>query len=78
MGLSRLDEFATGLIEHGRDAATPVAVIADGTNAGQRIVVADLATIASAVGESGIEPPAVVVVGDVVALRSFIDRTGRP
>jgi uroporphyrin-III C-methyltransferase/precorrin-2 dehydrogenase/sirohydrochlorin ferrochelatase len=72
MGLARLGELADGLVAHGRDPATPVAVIADGTNARQRTVVADLASIASAVRERGIEPPAVVVVGDVVALRSSV------
>lgn len=72
MGLARLDSLATALIAHGRRADTPVAVIADGTTAHQQTVVADLATIASAVRESGIKPPAIVVVGDVVALRTLI------
>jgi uroporphyrin-III C-methyltransferase/precorrin-2 dehydrogenase/sirohydrochlorin ferrochelatase len=76
MGLARLEALAAGLVAHGRAATTPVAVVADGTNAGQRTVVADLATIASAVRESGIEAPAVVVVGDVVGLRSLIRRPG--
>lgn len=72
MGLARLESLATGLIAHGRRADTPVAVIAEGTTPHQRTVVADLATIASAVRESGIKPPAIVVVGDVVALRTLI------
>jgi uroporphyrin-III C-methyltransferase/precorrin-2 dehydrogenase/sirohydrochlorin ferrochelatase len=72
MGLARLETLAAELIAHGRAASTPVAVVADGTTSRERAVVADLATIASAVRESGMEPPAVVVVGDVVALRPLI------
>jgi uroporphyrin-III C-methyltransferase/precorrin-2 dehydrogenase/sirohydrochlorin ferrochelatase len=76
MGLARLPTLASGLIAHGRPSTTPVAVIAEGTTPRQHTVVADLATIASAVSESGIEAPAVVVVGDVVALRSFVSGAG--
>jgi uroporphyrin-III C-methyltransferase/precorrin-2 dehydrogenase/sirohydrochlorin ferrochelatase len=72
MGLARLESLASALIAAGRPASTPAAVVADGTNAGQQTVVADLATIASAVGERGIEAPAVVVIGDVVALRAQV------
>jgi len=66
MGLRRLEELASGLIEHGRPADTPAAVIASGTLPEQRVVVAPLARIADAAAE--LEPPALVVVGDVVAL----------
>jgi uroporphyrin-III C-methyltransferase/precorrin-2 dehydrogenase/sirohydrochlorin ferrochelatase len=76
MGLARLETLARELVAHGRPATTPVAVIADGTTTTQRTVVGELGTIASAVSESGIEPPAIVVVGDVVALRPII--TGEP
>jgi uroporphyrin-III C-methyltransferase/precorrin-2 dehydrogenase/sirohydrochlorin ferrochelatase len=72
MGLARLETLAAELIAHGRAASTPVAVVADGTTSDERTVVADLATIASAVRESGMEPPAVVVIGEVVALRPLI------
>jgi uroporphyrin-III C-methyltransferase/precorrin-2 dehydrogenase/sirohydrochlorin ferrochelatase len=81
MGLARLEAFAHELVAHGRSATTPVAVIADGTTSAEQTVVGDLATIASAVRESGIEPPAIVVVGEVVALRSIIlgpNLTGDP
>jgi uroporphyrin-III C-methyltransferase len=66
MGLGRLGELASGLIELGRDAATPAAVIASGTLPEQRVVVAPLARIAEAAGD--IAPPALVVIGDVVSL----------
>jgi uroporphyrin-III C-methyltransferase len=66
MGLARLDELARGLVEHGRDASTPAAVIASGTLPAQRTVVAPLAEVAAAAGE--LDPPALVVIGDVVSL----------
>ncbi len=66
MGLGRLDELAAGLIEHGRDASTPTAVIASGTHPEQRVVVAPLARIAEAAED--IDPPALVVIGEVVSL----------
>jgi len=70
MGLGRLDELATGLIEHGRDAATPAALIASGTLPEQRVVVAPLVRIADAAED--IDPPALVVIGDVVGLAELL------
>ena len=66
MSLGRLDELAAGLIEHGRDASTSAAVIASGTLPAQRIAVAPLERIAAAAED--FDPPALVVIGDVVAL----------
>jgi uroporphyrin-III C-methyltransferase len=70
MGLGRLDELATSLIEHGRDAATPAAVIASGTLPEQHVVVAPLSRIADAAED--IDPPALVVIGDVVGLAELL------
>lgn len=69
MGVGRLDEIARRLIEHGRDASTPVAVVEWGTHPRQRTVVATVGTIAAAVRAAGIGAPSVTVVGDVAALR---------
>lgn len=74
MGIDKLGAIATALIEHGRDPQTPAAVVQEGTTATQRSVRAPLAGIAAAVAERGIRPPAVVVVGDVVALGDVISR----
>jgi uroporphyrin-III C-methyltransferase len=66
MGLARLGEIAGGLVEHGLDADTPAAVISAGTTAEQEVVTATIATVADAA--EGLRPPALIVVGDVVAL----------
>jgi uroporphyrinogen III methyltransferase/synthase len=69
MGLRNLPEIATRLVEHGRPAATPVAVVEWGTTERQVTVTGTLADIVPRVAAAGLEPPALVVVGDVVALR---------
>jgi uroporphyrin-III C-methyltransferase len=66
MGLASLEDIADGLLRHGKPADTPAAVVSGGTTPEQRVVVAPLAAIADAAGL--LDPPALVVVGDVVAL----------
>lgn len=73
MGLSRLRQISDQLIEKGKDARTPAAVIASGTTARQRCVTADLSRIAETVEEASIQPPAILVVGDVVNLKEAVD-----
>jgi uroporphyrin-III C-methyltransferase/precorrin-2 dehydrogenase/sirohydrochlorin ferrochelatase len=65
MGLKHLDAIVATLLAHGRGPETPVAVIQEGTTARQRVVRATLATIAAAADD--LRPPAVMVVGHVVA-----------
>ncbi|MEA2351646.1 MAG: uroporphyrinogen methyltransferase / synthase [Thermoleophilaceae bacterium] len=69
MGVRRLDEIAAALIDAGRPADQPAAVVARGTQAGQRTVAGTLGDIAASVAGEGIEPPAVTVIGDVARLR---------
>jgi uroporphyrin-III C-methyltransferase/precorrin-2 dehydrogenase/sirohydrochlorin ferrochelatase len=68
MGVSQLRQTADELIHHGRDPATPAAVVEDGYGKGQRLTIGTLATIADLATERNVRPPAVIVVGDVVAL----------
>jgi uroporphyrin-III C-methyltransferase / precorrin-2 dehydrogenase / sirohydrochlorin ferrochelatase len=68
MAVEKIGAIAAALIEHGRGADTPVAVVQEGTTAAQRRVDATLATVAETVAAEGVRPPAVVVIGDVVAL----------
>ncbi|WP_431945848.1 uroporphyrinogen-III C-methyltransferase [Actinacidiphila sp. bgisy167] len=68
MAVERIGPIATALVEHGRGGDTPVAVIQEGTTAAQRRVDATLATVGERVVAEGIRPPAVIVVGEVVAV----------
>ncbi|WP_194814498.1 uroporphyrinogen-III C-methyltransferase [Nocardia sp. XZ_19_385] len=63
MAVERIDKFATALLEGGRPADTPATVIQEGTLRTQRVVRADLATVAARVRDEGIRPPAIVVIG---------------
>jgi uroporphyrinogen III methyltransferase / synthase len=71
MALGGLPEIAARLVAHGRDPDTPAAVIGGGTTPEQRTVVAPLAEIAEA--SARLDPPALVVVGDVVSLAERLD-----
>ncbi|MEV0369842.1 uroporphyrinogen-III C-methyltransferase [Streptomyces sp. NPDC050636] len=68
MGVENSAAIAAKLIEHGRPADTPAAVIQEGTTAAQRRVDATLATLGETVRAEGVRPPAVIVIGDVVGL----------
>ena len=72
MGVGRLEGIVERLVEAGRDAATPAAVIEWGTLPRQRTVTGTLGDIAAKVREAGIGAPAIVVVGEVVRLRETL------
>jgi uroporphyrin-III C-methyltransferase/precorrin-2 dehydrogenase/sirohydrochlorin ferrochelatase len=72
MGLARLDHIVEKLLEHGAPATRPAGIIAQGTTANQRVITATLATIRGVSSESRLESPALLVVGDVVALHSTL------
>lgn len=69
MGLHNLGPIARQLLENGRDARCPVAIIENGTTDTQRTIVAPLASIADAAIAADIQPPALIVIGEVVGLR---------
>jgi uroporphyrinogen III methyltransferase / synthase len=69
MGVGRLAEISAGLIRAGRTPNTPVACVRWGTVPKQRTVTGTLEDIADRVAEAGLKPPAIIVVGEVVALR---------
>ena len=68
MGLGALDIICRELIVHGLPAGTPAAVIHGATTAEQREVYSTLGKLPEAVVEAGLRPPALIVIGDVVAI----------
>jgi uroporphyrinogen III methyltransferase/synthase len=66
MGLAGLEAIADGLIAAGKDPETPAAVVSRGTLPDQEAVTGPLREIAGLA--AGLEPPALVVVGEVVSL----------
>jgi uroporphyrin-III C-methyltransferase len=73
MGLGHLPEITRALLQAGRDANTPAAVIAWGTTDRQRTITAPLAELAATVAAAALENPAVIVVGEVAALHDQLE-----
>src|SRR6266550_2166631 len=69
MGVAHLREIANDLVNSGRSAETPAAVIRWGTYNGQQTVTGTLGTIAVEAERSGMRAPAVIIIGEVVRLR---------
>ncbi len=79
MGLSKVGEIAGRLMEAGMPETAAAAVISNATTPRQRACISDLAHIAGEAERAGLESPAVIAVGDVVALREKLDFfEGRP
>ncbi|MBT3199141.1 MAG: uroporphyrinogen-III C-methyltransferase [Phycisphaerales bacterium] len=72
MGVKNLPKITASLIAHGKDPATPAALVRWGTTARQETVTGTLETITDVATAAGIKPPALIVVGHVVALREKI------
>ncbi|MGW3404028.1 uroporphyrinogen-III C-methyltransferase [Streptomyces zhihengii] len=68
MGVDKIGAIAEALVIHGKDPATRVALVQEGTTAAQRRVDATLATVAETVRAEEVRPPAVIVIGDVVGV----------
>lgn len=72
MGVSNLPSITRRLIENGRAADTPAALVRWGTKADQETLVTTLGAAADDAARHGIKPPAVFVVGEVVRLRDTL------
>lgn len=72
MGAQNLSEIVAQLLRHGRDAATPVALIRWGTWPQQETLVGTLANIVELVAARQFGAPAIAVIGEVVRLRDQI------
>lgn len=70
MGVKNLPHIVKSLVENGRPASTPVALVRWGTTARQQTVTGTLETIVDDVHKAALKAPAVIIVGDVTTLRS--------
>jgi uroporphyrin-III C-methyltransferase/precorrin-2 dehydrogenase/sirohydrochlorin ferrochelatase len=68
MAVQNLPHIAATLVDGGRAATTPVAVVSEGTMPGERVVLSTLGEVGEDVVRLQVRPPAIVVVGDVVAV----------
>lgn len=69
MGITTLRGNMQRMVEHGRSPDTPVALVRWATTDCQQVLVGTLADIADRAEECGFKPPAITIVGEVVALR---------
>jgi uroporphyrin-III C-methyltransferase/precorrin-2 dehydrogenase/sirohydrochlorin ferrochelatase len=72
MGLARVERIAAQLVAHGAPTSLPAAVVAQGTLQDQRVVTGTLATIAKVTAASNVRSPALLIVGEVVALHASL------
>ncbi len=73
MGMKNLPAIVEHLVSEGKSQETPVALIRWGTRSGQRTVVGTLRDIVGKAEEAEMDPPTVIVVGDVVRLRKQLN-----
>jgi uroporphyrin-III C-methyltransferase/precorrin-2 dehydrogenase/sirohydrochlorin ferrochelatase len=81
MAVQNLPRIADRLVAGGRDPLTPVAIISEGTMPGERTLLSTLGSVEEDMTRDAVRPPAIVVVGEVVAVahpQRYADRPGRP
>lgn len=69
MGVTTLRRNMQRMLDHGRSPETPVALVRWATTPCQQVLVGTLADIADRADASAFKPPAITIVGEVVALR---------
>src|SRR3984885_6472398 len=70
MVMHNLERIAAALLDAGLDSETPAAVIASATTPKQRVLISTLGKIASDARAQELEPPAIVVIGEIVDMRA--------
>ncbi|RPI72209.1 MAG: HemD protein, partial [Desulfobacteraceae bacterium] len=73
MGVGNLREITAQLIEAGKPPLTPIAVIFKGTLPDQQTLTGSLEDIAAKADKAALKPPAIILVGGVVALRDKLN-----
>lgn len=68
MGLHSLDRLTDGLIEAGRAATTPIAIVSNASQPNQQVLTGTLENIVQKQAEACLPTPALLIMGDVVAL----------
>ncbi|MFM8551460.1 MAG: uroporphyrinogen-III synthase, partial [Nitrospiraceae bacterium] len=73
MGMKNLPTIVERLLAEGKSIETPVALIRWGTRSDQQTLVGTLKTIVAQAQAAALEPPTVIVVGEVVRLREQLN-----
>lgn len=70
MGLKNLTAIVDALRGGGLKASTPVAIVMSATMPEEKVVISTLAEVAEEVRRAGIVSPALIIVGEIVAMRA--------
>lgn len=70
MGVIKSPHIQAQLIKHGRAETTPIAIVENGTRKNQRVVTGQLGELAELISVQKIQSPALLIIGEVVALQS--------
>ncbi|MDK4736351.1 uroporphyrinogen-III C-methyltransferase [Rhizobium sp. CNPSo 3490] len=76
MAMKHIAQISANLIASGRSPSEAVAFVCNAATGAQQVLETTLGQATEAVTASGLEPPAVVVVGEVVRLRASLDWVG--
>lgn len=74
MGLANLDLISVMLIKHGLSPETPVVIIENGTTEKEKICLSNLKNIYEEAKKYNIQPPAIVIIGEVVLLSNKVKK----
>ena len=77
MGLMKSAHIQAQLLAAGRAADTPVAILENGTRPEQRVITGSLAQLAELIEQQQVQSPALLVIGEVVALQSKLAWYGK-
>lgn len=78
MGVSELDTLRKQLLAHGRDPATPFALIENGSRPQQRVITGRLDQMPERARAEAVVSPALLVLGEVAALAEQLHWFGEP
>jgi uroporphyrin-III C-methyltransferase/precorrin-2 dehydrogenase/sirohydrochlorin ferrochelatase len=77
MGVVKSPHIQAKLIEHGRAATTPVAIVENGTRKNQRVVTGQLGSLAELIEHNNIQSPALLIIGEVAQLHQELAWFGK-
>jgi uroporphyrinogen III methyltransferase/synthase len=73
MGITHAGEIVEKLLRHGRDPQTPALAVRWATRPEQETVQASLKELPAKLQETGLKPPATIIIGEVVRLREKLN-----
>lgn len=77
MAMKTLPQIAARLMAAGRAPSEPVAIVANATQPDMTVLETTLAHAAEDLAASGVKPPAIVCIGEVVRMRQALDWMGQ-